>query len=257
MKRKQFFALILALLFAASFAGCDKGKKDQTATAETENPAATETSKEPAATEIVEEPEEEEVILVNEPEKDSPKTNAALSDGTYHVNLEREQTQDEYGRLWASFVLLNYVELPDAEVSALKPGDTVQLPEYSFVIVGMQTDEGMGYREIRFNDGTERCYYIEDTNTWRFTWPNDEPYLVEGERYAMPLAVDVILTDELTPLAEGRNVYGVPNDGNDPTIGALDLLEDFFRHYPGMESEQASITVRNGEIAEVLVDYHP
>lgn len=72
----------------------------------------------------------------------------------------------------------------------------------------------------------------------------------------MPLAIDVILTDELTPQTEGKNVYGMPA-GDDPTIGALDLLSDFFGHYPGLEREQAILTVLNEEITEVLMVYHP
>ena len=249
MKRMRMIALILALLLASSFAACMNEEKP-----ETEQTVETET---PMPTEIPEEPEEEEVVIVPDPAEDAAEAIAGLPDGNYLVMLDRLQTENEYGQLWTSFALLHYVELPDAEVSALKPGDTVQLPEYSFVVVNMQTDESVGYREIRFNDGTERCFYVAETNTWRFTWPSDDPYLIEGERYEMPLAIDVILTDERTPLSEGRNVYGVPNTGNDPTIGVLDLLEDYFRHYPGLEAEQAAITVKNGEIAEVLIEYRP
>lgn len=253
MKRKQLIALTLALFITLSFAACTKDEPLTAQTAEPEQPAAAPDK----------EPEEDKVVLIDGTRTDEPEQTQnvdgeqPLSDGEYLVKLERTQTVDRDGTVWASFVLLHYVELPDSGISGLKVGDTVQLPEYSFVIVNMQADDGMGWREIRFNDGTERCFYIEETNTWRFTWPSDEPYLIDGEHGAMPLAIDVILTDELTPLSEGRNVYGVPYDGDDPTIGALDSLEDFFKHYPGLESEKATVTVKNGEITEVLIEYHP
>ena len=254
-------ALFLAALMLLTFAACAKEEPEKEQKNEPQTAATEPDEAEPAAQEPQKEPEEEEVVVVGEPEKPDSKPEIApenpLSDGVYLVRLEREQELDRKGTLWAGFILLQYVELPDTEISALKPGDTVQLPEYSFVIDNMRTDDSMGVREILFNDGTERCFCVEATNTWRFTWPNDEPYLTEGAHSVMPLAIDVILTDELTPLAEGKNVYGVRYDENDATIGALDLLEDFFKHYPGQESEQATITVKNGEIAEVLIEYHP
>lgn len=263
-------ALFLALLMLTGLAACAKDEPESVGTADTQ-PAA-------PGTESTEAPGEEEVILTGEsteptqqpqpgpePESDpkpeqgsDPELQAEnpLPDGTYPVKLECTQTLDRNGTLWAGFVLLHYVELPNDQVSSLKAGDTVQLPEYSFVIENVRQDDSMGYREIWFNDGTEHCIYMEDTDCWRFTWPDDEPYYTDGEHSIMPLAVDAILTDELTPLSEGRNVYGVPA-GDDPTIGALDLLEDFFRHYPGLEYERAAITVQNGEITEVLIEYHP
>lgn len=259
-------ALILALLTFPCLAACAKDESEPVGTAETQ--AAASAAESPGAF------GEEEIILKNdqteptpepkpaskpesEPESEpAPKPEDPLLDGTYLVKLERTQTLDRNGTLWASFVLLHYVELPNDQVISLKVGDTVQLPENSFVIENVRQDDGMGYREIWFNDESEHCFYMEETDSWRFTWPDDEPYYTDGERKAMPLAVDAILTDELTPLSEGRNVYGVPA-GDDPTIGALDLLEDFFRHYPGLEYERAAITVKNGEITEVLIEYHP
>ena len=120
-----------------------------------------------------------------------------------------------------------------------------------------ETTAGPNGREILFNDGTERCIFIEETNTWRFLWPSGEPYTYEDGTYVTALAADVVLVDELTPLSEGQNVYGAAYDERDKTIGALDCLEDFFGHYYGLESEQAAIVVENGEIVSVVIEFHP
>lgn len=175
------------------------------------------------------------------------------ADGTYSVRIYRDQTVDSNGTVWFKIGMMRFVELPDATVAALKEGDTVQLPSYSFVIVSMSR----GANEITFNEGTERCFHVEETNAWRFVWPSDVPYTYEAEQYTLPIAVDAVLTDENTPQNEGQNVYGVPYDGKDKTIGALDLLEDYFKHYYGLESELATVVIRNGEIAEVTIEYRP
>ena len=180
-----------------------------------------------------------------------------LADGKYRVLIYSDLSTDSTGCVWATVGLLKYDELSDSVISQVREGDTVQLHYYAFQVQTMEKSENNGVPVIYFNDGTETCVYVGETNTWRFIWPSDVPYTYEDERYTMPIAVDATLTDELTPTAEGESVYGVRTDSNDPSIGVLDSLEDFFSHYRGLESEYAVITVRGGEITDVLIEYHP
>ena len=179
-----------------------------------------------------------------------------LADGTYSAAIYSNLKTDDSGRTWAMVDVLQYEEIPDSEITKVRVSDSIQLGTGSFVVRTVEMVEEDGVRKILFNNGTEYCVYIPGTNTWRFMQPNGEPYLHKGGQYVMPFAVDATFTDELTPLAEGWNVYGMLNDG-DPTIGMLDELEDYFRHYPGMEYEYAVVTVRDGEIADVVIEYHP
>ncbi len=183
----------------------------------------------------------------------APQT-GTLADGTYAVWVHRELPVDRDGITYPTVGLVRYVELPDAAVSALRPGDTVQLHDYSFVVEELRTEEQNGVRMIVFNEGTERCFYIPETQSWRFAWPNDVFYIYEDEPITLKLAVDAVLTDAITPQREGRNIYGVEYDGRDGTIGALDSLQDFFNHYRGLEREYATVTVKNGEIASVVFE---
>jgi hypothetical protein len=284
----RILALLLTLVLCLSFAACGKepepaadaavdGKPAETAAQPTQEPEIDEivlsgetarpsepaeaSSTEPAETEPEQTPEPS---ATPSPEAthaadghDAVITVDPLPDGTYNVNLYRDLAIDREGRTYATVGELRFVELDDSVVSALKTGDTVKLPLYSFVIETMEAYDGAGTREILFNDGTERCVYVESTNTWRFLWPSDVAYTYEDGTHVMALAWDAVLTDEYTPLSEGQNVYGVPYDERDRTIGALDCLEDYFNHYYGLEYEQAIIEVKNGEIASVLIAYHP
>ena len=180
-----------------------------------------------------------------------------LADGKYYVLIYSDLTTDQSGCVWATVGELKFDELPDSIISGITVGDTVQLHTYSFTVQSMEKFDNGSLREIYFNDGTERCFYIGETNMWRFAWPSDVAYTYEDGRYTLPIAVDATLRDELTPMTEGENIYGMPADSDDPSIEVLDSLEDYFSHYRGLESEYASITVRNGEITDVLIVYHP
>ena len=179
-----------------------------------------------------------------------------LADGIYSAAICNNLKTDDSGRTWATVDVLIYEEIPDSEIKKVRVSDSIRLGSDSFVVRTVELVEEDGVRKILFNNGTEYCVYIPGTKSWRFMQPNGEPYLRAGGQYVMPIAVDATFTDERTPLAEGWNVYGMPDDG-DPTIGMLDELADYFRHYPGMEREDAIITVRDGEIADVLIEYHP
>lgn len=186
----------------------------------------------------------------------SPVPGKRLPDGEYRVMLYSDLTVDQSGCVWATIGEQKYQELPDSIISTTEVGDVLTLRSYSFEVVDMDRTEKNDVPMIRFNDGTECCLYIEETDTWRFVWPDGSPYTYEAERYLMPLAVDASLTDEMTPHAEGRNVYGEAAGSNDPTIGILDDLQDFFRHYRGLDGEYALITVYGGEITSVIFAYH-
>ena len=179
-----------------------------------------------------------------------------LADGTYSAAICSNLKTDDSGRTWAMVDVLQYEEIPDSEITKVRVSDSVQLHDYSFVVRTVELREENGVREILFNGGTECCVYVPETNMWRFIAVNGEPYSYGSAQYVMPIAFDATFTDELTPFAEGRNVYGMPDDG-DPTIGMLDELGDYFRHYPGLEYEYATITVRDGEIVDVLIEYQP
>ena len=185
----------------------------------------------------------------------SPVPGKRLDDGEYKVFIYSDMTTDQSGCVWVMVGELKYQELSDGIISTTEVGDVLTLRSYSFEVMDIDRIEKNGVPMIRFNDGTECCVYIRETDSWRFIWPNGEPYTYEDERYMMPLAVDVSLTDELTPHAEGRNVYG-DLAGNDPAIGILDDLQDFFRHYRGLKSEYADIIVYGGEITSVVIPYH-
>ncbi len=179
-----------------------------------------------------------------------------LADGTHRVAIYSNLVTDDSGRTWATLGELKYEEIPDSEITKIRVSDSVTLHDYSFVVRTVELREENGEREILFNDGTECCVYVPEANVWRFISSSGEPYTYEDGQCVMPIAFDATYTDELTPFAEGRNVYGMPDDG-DPTIGMIDELGDYFRHYPGMEFEYATVTVRDGEIADVLIEYHP
>ena len=231
---------IVLLLAAMLLIACASGETD----AQTDETQTTET------------PQETAELLTGENGASDGEPARRLTDGTYRVMIHSDLMTDDSGRTWATVSELKCVELDDSEITRVRVSDSIQLGDSSFIVRAVELVEENGVRMILFNNGTEYCVYMPETNTWRFLDANGEPYMCEGERYLMPIAVDATYTDELTPIAEGWNVYGMLND-SDPTIGMLDELGDYFRHYPGMEYEYAVVTVRDGEIADVLIEYHP
>ena len=182
----RILALLLTLVLCLSFAACGKepepaadaavdGKPAETAAQPTQEPeideivlsGETARPSEPAPKQTTAEPEQTtpEPSATPSPEathaadgRDAVITVDPLPDGTYNVNLYRDLAIDREGRTYATVGELRFVELDDSVVSALRTGDTVKLPLYSFVIETMEAYDGAGTREILFNDGTEREY---------------------------------------------------------------------------------------------------
>lgn len=186
----------------------------------------------------------------------TPVPGKRIADGEYYVLIYNDFTVDQSGCVWVVIGERSYQELPDGIISTVEIGDVITLRAYSFEVVDYEKTQENGVPMILFNDGTERCMYISETNTWRFIWPSGQPYTYEAERYLMPIAIDASLTDELTPRSEGQNVYGAPYSSSDPTVTVLDELQDFFRHHRGARSEYAEITVFGGEITNVVIRYY-
>ena len=186
----------------------------------------------------------------------TPIPGKRIADGEYYVLIYNDFTVDQSGCVWVVIGERSYQELPDGIISTVEIGDVITLRAYSFEVVDYEKTQENGVPMILFNDGTERCMYISETNTWRFIWPSGQPYTYEAERYLMPIAIDASLTDELTPRSEGQNVYGAPYSSSDPTVTVLDELQDFFRHHRGARSEYAEITVFGGEITNVVIRYY-
>ncbi len=218
----------------------------------------------PTEEEPLEELSPDELLSLEDPEPSTsattrptarPASPDALTDGDYLVRIYRDQTK-ENGTVWLSIGLLHYMELTEDAVSALKKGSTVQLTGYSFTIKSMERIDDEDYHEIWFNDDTEHCIYVPETGMWQFMNEDDEPYTYEDGSCRMPLATDAVLTDEYTPITEGKNIYGDPYDEEDSSIGELASLADFFRHHAKLPYETAQITVENGEIIGVLIEYH-
>ncbi len=244
----RLMTILLAALLATALLACGSSGE------ETKTPA-------PEAQQI--EPDTDEVVIPGtdpEPEPAPQPGRIALNvpaDGTYTVSLYRDVIVDSDGREYARASQILYAELDSATVEALQVGDTVTLPnDYQFVVEMMQQTESDAEKTILFNEGLERCIYIPETDTWRFTWPSEVPYTYEGEQYVVPVAVDATLTDEYTPVSMGENVYRVPYDETDATIGLLDEIADFFRYHYYLESETVTMTVKNGEIVSIVFDYH-
>ena len=186
----------------------------------------------------------------------TPVPGKRLTDGEYFLTIYNDFSTEQTGRVWVMVGEQKYQELPDSIISTTEVGDVLTLRSYSFEVRDMDQIEKDGKRTVLFNDGTERCTYIDETNTWRFYDPDGRAYTYEAERYVMPIAVDASLIDNMTPHAEGCNVYG--NDAlNDPAIGVLDELQDYFRHYRGLDAEYATVTVYGGEIISVVIEYRP
>ena len=155
----------------------------------------------------------------------TPVPGKRIADGEYYVLIYNDFTVDQSGCVWVVIGERSYQELPDSIISTVEIGDVITLRAYSFEVVDYEKTQENGVPMILFNDGTERCMYISETNTWRFIWPSGQPYTYEAERYLMPIAIDASLTDELTPRSEGQNVYGAPYSSSDPTVTVLDFTK--------------------------------
>lgn len=186
----------------------------------------------------------------------TPVPGKRLQDGEYYLTVYNDFTTEDTGRVWVVIGEQKYQELPDSIISTTEIGDVLTLRSYSFEVRDMDRIEKDGVMTVLFNDGTERCIYIEETNTWRFYDPDGRAYTYEAERYLMPIAVDARLIDEMTPHAEGQNVYG-DTSVNDPSNGILDELQDYFHHYHGLNAEYANVTVYGGEVTSVVIPYRP
>ena len=248
---RRLTAILLTLLLMTALFACASGSEQEPASEGQQTEPGTDEVDVAGSSDAPEDPEQpsgqDSRIALNVP-----------ADGTYLVSLSRDVLVDSDGREYVKATQILFAELDDATIEALKVGDTVTLPDdYAFVIELMQrseTDEG---KEILFNEGLERCFYVPETNTWRFTWPSEVAYTYEGEQYVIPLAIDATITDEYTPVSMGENVYRVPYDETDGTIGLLDSIGDFFSYHYYLESENATITVQNGEVASIVINYHP
>lgn len=155
--------------------------------------------------------------------------------------------------------LLAYEEISDERMQSIEIGDVIELHEFSITVESMQDLSTEDYKEIWFNDGQKRCYYIEETGVWRFASDSDIPYTYVAEHIAIPAAENAVLIDHFTALAIGRNVYGTPYDGStdeNAPIFTLNALSDFwnFHHFT---YEFAILTVKNGEISKITIPYHP
>lgn len=182
-----------------------------------------------------------------------------LADGEYRVEIYADGSKTRGGRDYEIVGLLAYEEISDEKMQSIEIGDVIELHEFSITVESMQDLSTEDYKEIWFNDGQERCCYIEETGVWRFASPSDVPYTYVTEHISIPVAENAVLIDHFTALAIGRNVYGTPYDGStdeNAPIFTLNALSDFwnFHHFT---YEFAILTVKNGEISKITIPYHP
>lgn len=192
------------------------------------------------------------------PQESTAPTNALLADGEYYAEIYRDGTSISGNMTYEIFSVLEYVELPDETVRSMKVGDVVALPGYELNIEAMEYSTSGGREEISFNYWEVYCYYIEETNNWRFVGPNDKQMTYTGEIITMLMSESACLIDQRTAWGTGQNVYGEPysgESGEDAEIFSLKALADYFAYYTG-DKEYATITITNGEIVKVLIQYH-
>lgn len=256
MKKTSLYRLLtvlLALMLTAALFACGSSE-------EAETPAPDAQQNEPQSDEVDVSGQGSQNAQEDPQQPSGEDGRIALNvpaDGEYSVSLQRDVLIDSNGRTYVKAKQILYAELDSQTIDALQTGDTVTLPNgYEFVVEMMRkTEENVG-KAILFNEGLERCVYIPETDTWRFTWPSEVPYTYEGELYVVPEAIDVTLIDDYTPLAMGESVYGVPYDESDDTIGILDEIGDYFSYHSYLENERATMTVQNGEIVSIVIDFH-
>lgn len=170
-----------------------------------------------------------------------------LEDGNYSVTIYKDGLNN--GSL--SFDLLSYIDMTTEQVSKIKVGYTVTLPNgISFKVknISKTTDT------ILFNDGQERCIRTGD-GKWRFAAPSDSPYTYEIGSYTLP-ASNIQLRDTYS-MVFGKNVYGVEYNGEttgDAPFFVLKSLSDFFNYY-GCTNTFANITVKNGMVTRLTIPY--
>lgn len=171
----------------------------------------------------------------------------ALEDGKYSVTIYKNSMNN--GNL--SFDLLSYIEMTTEEVSKIKVGYTVTLPNgVSFKVKNISKSNDT----ILFNDGQERCIRTNN-GKWRFAAPSESPYTYKVGSYTLP-ASSIQLRDTYS-MVFGKNVYGVEYQGeasSDAPFFVLKSLSDFFDYY-GCKNTFANITVKNGTVIQLTIPY--
>lgn len=170
-----------------------------------------------------------------------------LEDGKYLVTIYKDSMKN--GNL--SFDLLSYIDMTDEQVSQIKVGYTVTLPNgVSFKVKNISKST----HAILFNDGEERCIRTGE-GKWRFAAPSESPYTYKVGSYTLP-ASTIQLRDTYS-VVFGKNVYGVEYNGEsdgDAPFFVLKSLPDFFNYY-GCKNIRANITVKNGSVTRLVIPY--
>ena len=180
-----------------------------------------------------------------------------LPDGKYNVKVYNNGSTQIAGCNYETFDLLEFVEISNEEALSIEVGDTIKLPDGEITVSNFDfVDEWR--KMIRINDGQYLCYYIEESNVWRFMWPSyaDMTYCTGTYTIAAPAPT---IIDKNTVIWAQENIYGDKYSGeteNDDPIFKVLSLSDYFS-YTNFSTEHAIITIENGIISEIFIQYNP
>lgn len=181
-----------------------------------------------------------------------------LPDGEYYVELYRDGTTLVAGVPFESVGILEFVEIDNNTAMHMAVGDVIELPKFNITISALELHEGDVYKEFWINNGEYRCCYIEETNSWRFAWPNDVAMTYCSGTYTISVPAPTII-DMNTAFSIGQNIYGDKYNGEtsrDAPIFRIYSMSDYFSYHK-CETEYAIITITNGVITEILIPYRP
>jgi len=207
-----------------------------------------------------------EILLLDGPSE------TFLNDGTYPVTLWGDTVKaTEYGeQIYIS--LMEYEEVPNKVIEDLKPGDVIWLHHDAIEVASFQRYDsyneelGRSHSEIWFEPSGYGCYYIEETDTWRFMNPAmvSFTYIVTG--FDIPVPFETEIVDRFYSMSFGKTIYGESLYRADGTpredmeaLMRVNSMEEYFiaLREEGYNEVPAIITVQDGKITDIETLFVP
>lgn len=167
-----------------------------------------------------------------EGETETTSTRSSVSDGAYTITLHKSYLKAPGGTM-AKANIVSKVSLTDVQARAVQPGDTINLSQYGYTDIKVDTAEFSGDEKLVVNG---KYTFVKKGNVWNYVGSSGSAYTYKtgtGDFY----------------FPEGLEI-------TDYTSGTEKTLTDI-RDFSGSELNTVSVVVSDGKVTKAIISYKP